>query len=72
MHDINVSRDSFGEFHHLFDDLEKDDVKFRQYFRLNKEKFNEVLGRIEEDIRKNDTNYRKAIPAKERLAVCLR
>lgn len=72
VHDINVNRDSLGEFHHLFKELEKDDVKFRKYFRLNKTQFQEVLSVIEEDIRKNDTNYRKSIAPEERLAVCLR
>lgn len=72
VHSINEKRAKYGEFHHLVPELELDEERFKTYFRLNPEQYNEVLSLIDEDIKKNDTNYRKAISAKERLAICLR
>lgn len=72
VHPINKKRKIFGEYHHLMADLEGDEEKFRRYFRLNKEQFDEVLACVGNAIKKEDTNYRKAITSKERLAMCLR
>lgn len=69
---INKRREKFGEYHHLMEDLECDDEKFRTYYRLNKDEFIEVLSLISNDIKKGETNYRKTIPPSERLAICLR
>lgn len=70
--DINLSREIKGEFYTLFADLQKDEKRFYQYFRMTEPSFTEILGYIEQDIRKNDTNFRCAIPAVERLAITLR
>ncbi|KAG8286960.1 hypothetical protein J6590_048018 [Homalodisca vitripennis] len=59
----------FGEYHHLIHDLKLDDNRFKTYFRLNKDEFEEVLSIIDEDILKKDTNCRKAINSRERLAL---
>ncbi|KAG8257522.1 hypothetical protein J6590_048258 [Homalodisca vitripennis] len=48
VHPINKKRRMFGEYHHLMHDLEADDDKFRTYFRLNKEQFDEVLDLIDQ------------------------
>lgn len=72
VHPINRKRKSYGEYHHLMRDLEADDEKFRNYFRLNQDQFNEILSFIDGDIKKSDTNFRKAITSRERLAICLR
>lgn len=72
VHPINKKRRLYGEYHHLMNDLELDDDRFRGYFRLDREQFAEVLSFIDEDIKKEDTNYREAITSKERLAICLR
>ena len=46
--------------------------KFHSYFRMTGAQFVYVLGLIDYDIRKEDTNWRKAITPRERLAICLR
>ncbi len=69
---INSKRQTLGEFHHLFDDLLKDDVKFFQNFRMSPEKFFELHSLICDDISKSNTKFRRAVSSEERLAVCLR
>ena len=56
IHDICASRDEEGEYHTLFKHLMNDDIKFFQYFRMSYAKFSELLGLIEEDIKKQDTH----------------
>ena len=63
-------RNDCGEFHTLFDDLTAD--QFKNYFRMSRDQFNELLDIIHNDITACDTNYRKAIGPKEKLAICLR
>eukprot|EP00102_Acyrthosiphon_pisum_P023738 XP_016660948.1 PREDICTED: uncharacterized protein LOC103309795 [Acyrthosiphon pisum] len=72
VHEINTKRNRFGEHHHLFPDLLKDQKKFLKYFRMSPEKFYRLLNFIKNDIEKKDTTFRKAIPAEERLSICLR
>lgn len=72
VHDINKKRSTYGEFHHLFQDLLQDDVKFYQYFRMSPEKFHELKSIIQDEIKKEDTKMRRPISVEERLAVCLR
>jgi hypothetical protein len=62
----------YSEFHHLVQELHFHPEKFGDYFRMTERQFDYVLGLVEEDIRKEDTNLRKAITPRERLAVCLR
>lgn len=72
IHDINLERHEFGEYHTLMPQLRKDVKRFFIYFRMMPEEFDEILNLIKSDIYKNDTNYREAIPPEERLAVTLR
>ena len=72
VHPINVKRDTYGEFHHLFADLKKDEERFRTYFRMSSETFHLILNLVYLDIEKQETNYRKPIPPDERLALTLR
>lgn len=72
VHPINKKRDTFGEFHHLFPDLLKDNRKFFQYFRMSPEKFYELLNMLTPLIEKQNTNFRRPVSPEERLAVCLR
>nr|CAI5833318.1 unnamed protein product [Callosobruchus analis] len=65
-------RNDFGEFHHLFVQLRAGESKFREYFRMSLQQFDQLLSIIEKDIEKQKTNYRERISARERLAVCLR
>ena len=72
VHQSLQKRKSKGEFWTLFKELSDDEVKFYQYFRMPKAKFSYLLQKIEMDLTKMNTTCREAIPAKERLAVCLR
>lgn len=65
-------RPSFGEYHHLFQELRLDDGRFQRYFRLSSSQFEELLSRVGAQITRRDTNYRPSIPAAERLSICLR
>lgn len=46
VHRINRRRYQFDEHHHLVEDSELVDSKFRNYFRLNRDLFSEVLSLI--------------------------
>lgn len=72
VHEINLERKDFGEFHTLMPELRQDEKRFYIYFRMPSECFDEILSLIKEDNSKKDTNYREAISAEERLAITLR
>lgn len=72
VHPINSKREDQGEFNNLFAELLEDEERFLIYFRMSINSFNELYSLIKYEIQKEDTNWRKAIPAKERLAVFLR
>lgn len=68
---------------HLLSDLISDDTDilnleyrcnggFRNFFRMSPSQFNQLLNMVIPSISKNDTNFRKAIPAQDRLAITLR
>lgn len=65
------SRDGKGEFELLFKDLCDQPERFFEYFRMKPETFEYILQGIEERITKF-SNFRKCIPAQQRLAVTLR
>jgi hypothetical protein len=72
VHKVNKQREESGEYHRLIKDPEEDDEGFHMYFRMNKEQCNYRHYLLKDDIRKNNTRFRKAISYKQRLAVCLR
>jgi len=76
VHEINQKRDTFGEFSHMFPDLCETDMtkdnRFFRYFRMNKANFDYLYKRVKSRIRKRDTNWRKAVHPKQRLALTLR
>ena len=72
VHPIIQKRQKYGEFHHLVRELESHPDKFKEYFRMTKQQFDSVVELIQDDIKKQDTNWRKAITPRERLAICLR
>lgn len=65
-------RSKEGEFASLYKELQNDEDKFWDYFRMSEECFDSILQKIRPLIQKRDTNFRKAVGPKERLAVCLR
>lgn len=72
VHDINMARESKGEYHMLFQELRQHEERFYVYFRMTVDCFDELLELIKPDIKKQFTNYRRPIEPAERLAVTLR
>lgn len=56
----------------LMQTLKYENVHFENFSRMSDNDFEYLLNRISGRISRKDTNFRKAIPAKERLAVTLR
>ena len=60
-------------FRNLIQELSLEDEEgYRKFMRLNKHQFYEILGLVRPAITRQDTNMRKAVTAKERLAITLR
>jgi hypothetical protein len=55
VHEINLERKDFAEFHTLMPELRQDEKRFYIYFRMPSECFDEILILIKEDITKMDT-----------------
>ena len=72
VHLINIKRPEFRIFSHLYLDLVEDEEKFHGFFRMNIEQFYHLSQLVGEEIRKQNTNYRRAISPEERLAIFLR
>lgn len=53
-------------------DLRRDESKFFNYFRMSMTTFDDLLKRVNEDLKTHDTNMRKSITPEEKLAICLR
>jgi len=67
VHLINIKRPEFGIFSHLYPDLLENEEKFHGFFRMNIEKFYRLSQLVGEEIRKQNTNYRRAISLKNDL-----
>jgi len=72
VHPIWKFRDTEGEFATLYRGLVDHELKFYEYFRMSQNAFCDLLTKVEKYIKKKDTCWRRAISARERLAVCLR
>ena len=72
VHEVNMKRREFGEFHHLMKQIRQDEVKFKKYFRMSSNQFEHLLSLIKDDTEKKEVNYRESISAEEQLALCLR
>jgi hypothetical protein len=70
VHEIFRRRNEYGEFHHLFEDLKKDDAKFFLYFRMTPKKFYELLELLNFPVK--HSNFREVIGPEERLALTLK
>lgn len=66
-----LERPGAGE-HNLIPTLGRDNEQFFGYFRMDPATFDALLNLLEESIRKKDTNWRRAIPPRDRLAITLR
>lgn len=72
IHPTLQKRTKLGEFSQLIQELENDEQRFYDYFRMTKDAFEELHILLKEDLDRSDTNYRKSITARERLAITLR
>lgn len=64
---------SYGEFHHLYNDLRQDPVRFFDYMRMKIETFDYILNVFGDKLNKNYQNcHRQPIGSEERLMVTLR
>lgn len=65
-------RYSEGTFNLLIPQILSDDVQYRNFFRVSKDSFSFLLDIISPVLTKQDTHYRRAIRADEKLAITLR
>lgn len=72
VHDLWKKRALEEEFLNLYNGLMDDEQKFYEYFRMTQYSFHILLRKIENNIKKQETHWRKPISSRERLAVCLR
>jgi ribosomal protein L4 len=72
VHKVNMKRSEFGESNHLMKQLRQDEIKFKEYFRMSSNQFEQLLSLIEDGIEKKEVNLRESISTEERLALCLR
>ena len=70
VHDIIKNWLQQGAYHNLVKELQFDEEKFQQYFRLTGEQFDQVLCYVEEDLSKH-CRSREVICPRQRLAICL-
>jgi len=68
VHPINQKRNISG----FIRELRKDPEKFYNYCRMNITTFYELLSLVEDRIKKLNTNFRRSIPAEERLLITIR
>ena len=71
VHAILQKRHTFGLYYHLVRELQLDEEKFKEFFRLNREQFKRVLFAVEEKLVKHCRN-REVLCPRERLSICLR
>uniref|UniRef100_A0A8C6SNW2 DDE Tnp4 domain-containing protein n=1 Tax=Neogobius melanostomus TaxID=47308 RepID=A0A8C6SNW2_9GOBI len=72
IHPINQNRRQFGAYHHLVAELQLHPDKHFTYFRMSALQMEGLLSIIGPTIRREDTNYRKSMSPKQRLAVTIR
>jgi len=65
VHEVHMKRREFGKFHHLMKQLRQDEVKFKEYFRMSSNQFEQLLSLIKDDIEKKEVNYREGISSEE-------
>ncbi|XP_073398708.1 uncharacterized protein [Dendrobates tinctorius] len=72
IHPIVELRESRGAYHTFYSELQANPEKFTDYTRMSQQSFRDLLGRVQEAIRRQDTQLHHAIPPEERLLVTLR
>ena len=59
-----------GEWENLVHELQDDRKYYYRYLRMDPDRFEHLFSLVELLITKQDTNYRKCIPARKRLVMC--
>ena len=72
IHPLNLDRQSKGEFYNLYLDQRHFPDRFFEHYCMTPQQFNEILHKIAPLIKKNDTNFLKAITPEEKLSLTLR
>ena len=73
MHSLNTERDGKSEFLLAEEILSSgDDEKCHEYLRMKSTEFDFLLKLLEPCIKKKDTFWRLAVPAKQRLILTIR
>jgi hypothetical protein len=72
IHPLHMKRLTIGQFHTLYEELNKYPDKFFQYYRMTQNAFQELLHLIRGYITKSDTRFRNAISPEERLTITIR
>jgi hypothetical protein len=71
VNDILSKKPMFGEFSHMWNDLEKDESQYFGYFLMKYDIFQYILNKVQDQLKKY-SNFRETISPEERLAVTLR
>ncbi|KAF9413735.1 hypothetical protein HW555_008181 [Spodoptera exigua] len=72
IHPILEKREEYGAFHTLVkNQLREDEDKFYNYFRMQKTTFDNLLQKLSQELKHQDTFMRESISPAERLAVTL-
>ena len=71
VHPLWKNRSQQGEFQ-IYNTLIDHEDKLYDYFKMSRNTFDALLDRIELLISRNDTNWKRSISPRERLAICLR
>ena len=66
------NRQNAGAFHTLFRELHLDDLAFKEYLRLDKTQFENLLQKVYKHLIKQDTNMRECIKPEEMCCLTLR
>ncbi|GBN47578.1 hypothetical protein AVEN_153875-1 [Araneus ventricosus] len=72
VHPIDQKIEKIGTFHTLLKELQKDEKKFFNFFRMTIPSFNELHQRLKSKILRKNSKMRNSITSEERLALTLR
>ena len=71
VHPINNLRFGKGEFFMLYPDLRKYEDKFFAWYRMSIRKFHQLLGTVQNSLRKQCIKFREPISSEEQLVIMI-
>ncbi|PIO27983.1 hypothetical protein AB205_0187480, partial [Aquarana catesbeiana] len=71
IHPIIAQREVRGQFGVLYNDLRAHEDKFFNYTRMSIRSFDELLALLSSHLERQNTSFRRSIPAVERLIITL-